>query len=182
MELTVQELLGDFEVDYYIDGEILYYFNDSNQAAFFYDPTCKIKSEKDLGKYLRLINFFLSCFNIESVNPFDIVFKIRLNRDARLIQFEKAFSSKRMFFTDKACKAYLKKMKSFQYGDFFFMGPSLEISIDSNDFTKEQIDNLISKDFLKLVLINKTFRKKPYLSNEDISFFKINIENKDVFV
>ncbi len=182
LKVQAQDLLGKLSINYYIDGEVFYYFNDSNEAAFFYDSTCKIKSEKDLTKYLKLVNFFLSCFNIESVNPYDIIFKIRLNRTMNLIQFEKAFSSKRMFFTDKVCKNYLKKIKDFQYGKFIFSSSNLNISFNREDFLEEQLEHFLEKDFLKLILKNKVCREKPYLSNEDISFFRINLGSEDIFL
>ncbi len=179
MQFYVQDLLNVKEVEYYLEGEILYYLNDSNRSSFFYDSTCNIKSEKDFGEYLKMTNFFLSCFNIDSINPRDIIFKIRINQDLRLIQFEKAFSKKRVFFTDKICKNYLKDLKDFRYGDTIFSNTFQEVVFSEEDFLEEQIKSFVPKDFLKLLLIDKVCENKPYLSNEDVSFFKLKLEERE---
>ena len=178
MQFSVQDLLEVKEVEYHIKGETLYYLNDSNESCFFYDSSCKIRSEKSFGEYLKMINFFLACFNIDSVNPQDIVFKIKINSELNLIQFEKAFSRKKIFFTDKICKNYLKNRADFRYGYVRFLNTFQRISFSKDDFLEEQIDSFVSKDFLKLSLMNKVCKIKPYLSDADISFFKINLEEE----
>ena len=178
MEFYVQDLLGLKEVEYYLEGEVLYYLNDSTKPSFFYDSNCKIRSEKDFDLYLKMTNFFLSCFNIDSVNPRDIIFKIRINLDLNLIQFEKAFSKKKVFFTDKICRNYLKNLTDFRYGDVTFVSVYQKVAFLEEDFLEEQVKTSVPKDFLKLTLVDKVCKDKPYLSNEDVSFFKFCLEGR----
>ena len=87
-----------------------------------------------------------------------------------------------MFFTDKVCKNYLEKMEDFLYGDFIFSSTSMGISFSQEDFLDEQLEHFLEKDFLKLILKNKVCQKKPYLSNEDIEFFRMSAGSEVVFL
>ena len=87
-----------------------------------------------------------------------------------------------MFFTDKVCRNYLRDLSDLRYGDINFLSTFQKIVFSEDDFLEEQSSSFVSKDFLKLALKNKVCKIKPYLSDNDVSFFKFTLNEKELYI
>ena len=61
-------------------------------------------------------------------------------------------------------------------------GKEKDLVTEDSIHGEDQLEHFLEKDFLKLILKNKVCQEKPYLSNEDIGFFRINVGSEVVFL
>ena len=171
MNVFYQDLLGSHEVSFSFSGETFYFLNDSKRSSFYSDSKCQ-RPCASWSEYVRITSFLSRCFAIDSVKPYEIVFKIRISKEQKTLQILDVFNKLGNKVTNNLCRDYLQKFQPFLYGEYFLCSNLSKISFNEDDFDLECLEDFVCRNDLRSRVISKI---KNSIPKEGLIFSNIKL-------
>ena len=176
MNVFYQDLIGKHQVRLNFAGETFYFLNDSKKISFYLDPKCQ-KRYLGLENYVKITSFFSSCFCVDSAKPFEIVLKVRISKEQKLLQILDVFNKSGNKITNRICRDYLKNVQPFDYGEYFLCSNKFSVLLSEKDFDDDLLDDFVDKKHLRDILIAKVSK---ILGKDNLFFSSVRFYCKGV--